>query len=369
MDIAAYISELLEHQDKLIVPGLGTFYRSRLEGYYNKEQQQFYPPSLQLQFNAELQEDDGKLVEAMTADHQMATATAKYHIEKYAAGIIQLASTDTVAIGDLGTFTMRRRQLVFMPKKLNNNNELFYGLAPVTLRRNRMQLSGTPKPVMHMPVTEKPSAFTAALLRGEPMPGKSLNSVNEPVPQQMDEDGKKPARISTWILVVALMILISGIALICAYKYNPALFDRFRGQNELPPITTKEKKRARDISDSIQHSIDAQKNIGVNTAVDSNSKSKILAPEAARDTFAIVIGKFKELSGALKEFDRYKYAYAGQISLGIHTSSTDTENPYRLTAITYTTSIDSAKKHLDPLKRLLGLPTLFIETFPYKKQQ
>lgn len=366
MDIAAYISELLEHQDKLVVPGLGTFYRSRLDGYYSKEQQQFYPPSLQLQFNPELQEDDGKLVEAITADQAMGASTAKYHIEKYASGIIQLASTDAVAIGDLGTFTMRRSQLVFMPKKLNNNNELFYGLAPVRLRRNRMQLSGTPKAALQMPVTEKPSAFTAALLRGEPMPGKSLSTVNEPEPQQeLDEDGKKPARISTWVLVVALIILISGIGLICAYKYNPALFDRFRGQNEPPPITISEKKRARAISDSIQHSIDAQKNIGVTPAVDSSTKSKILAPEAARDTFGLVIGKFAALSGASKEFDRYRYT---GLSVEIRKSPSDNVNPYQLVIATYFKA-DSAQKHLNEFQNKLKLQDIFIQEYPYKKQQ
>lgn len=365
MDIAGFISELLEHQETLAVPGLGTFYRSRVDGYYSKEQQQFYPPSLQLQFNPELQEDDGKLIEAMTADKQVNAASAKYFIEKYVSGIILLANTESVSIGDLGTFSMRRGQLVFAPKKLNNNNELFYGLAPVRLRRNRMQQEGglgTSKPTVHVPITEKPSAFTAALLRGEPMPGKPLSAVDEPEPQEADAEGKSPARISTWVLVVALIILLSGIGLICAYKYNPALFDRFRTQNEPPPIS--EKKMLRQVSDSIQRAIEAQKNLGLTPTVDSATKSKILPPEAPRDTFGIVIGTFATINGAKKEFDRYSYT---GLNVEIRKKPNDNEKRYQIDVATYF-SADSAKKHLDEFKNKLKLPDIFIETYPYKKQ-
>lgn len=370
MDIAAYISELLEHQDKLAVPGLGTFYRSRLDGYYNKEQQQFYPPSLQLQLDTELQEDDGKLVAAMTADKQMTASTARYHIDKYVSGILELAATEIVPLGDLGIFSMRRNQLAFMPKKLNNNNELFYGLAPVRLRRSKAEATSTPKRTPVMPYNEKPSAFTAALLRGEPMPGKPLSSVNDPKPKETEvepedeAEDKKPARISTWVLVVALVILLSGVALICAYKFNPALFNRFRGQTETPPVTTDDdKRRARMISDSIQHAIEAQKNIGLTPTVDSATKSKILAPETPRDTFGIVVGKFSDIAGAKKEYDRYRYT---GLPVELRKNPVTDPNPFQLVVATYFVA-DSANAHLSGWKNKLKLQDVFVQIYPYKK--
>jgi hypothetical protein len=367
MDIAGIISELLEHQEKLVVPGLGTFYRSRLEGYYSKEQQQFYPPSLQLQFNQELQEDDNVLVQALATDSSTSVSTARYHLDKYVSGIIQLAATESIPLGDLGTFSIRRSQLVFMPKKLNNNNELFYGLAPVRLRRNRMKEGAINKPVVQMPYTEKPSAFTAALLRGEPMPGKPLSTVNnknEVEEEEPDAEGKKPARISTG-LIIALVILISGIGLIVAYKMNPALFDRFIGQSGPPPVTTTtEKSRKRQISDSIQRAIQAQKDIGATPVIDSSTKSKILAPEAPRDTFGIVIGTFATAEGAKKEYDRYSYT---GLNVEIRKKPGDFGKRYQITVASYF-NIDSAKKHMPEFSDKLKLPHLFIETYPYKKQ-
>ncbi|MEO6521484.1 MAG: hypothetical protein ABIN91_07400 [Mucilaginibacter sp.] len=368
MDIAGIISELLEHQEKLVVPGLGTFYRSRLEGYYSKEQQQFYPPSLQLQFNPELQEDDNELVQVLATEGSTSVSTARYHLDKFVSGIIQLAATENIPLGDLGTFSIRRSQLVFMPKKLNNNNELFYGLAPVRLRRNRMKEGDMSKPLIQMPHTEKPSAFTAALLRGEPMPGKPLSTVNnkEIIEEELDAEGKKPARISTGVLVIALIILISGISLIAAYKMKPALFDRFIGQSGPPPVTiTTEKARKRQISDSIQRAIQAQKDIGATPVIDSSTKSKILGPEAPRDTFGIVIFKFAAIEGAQKEYDRYRYAKG--LVVEIRRNPDGGANPYQLTVAHYFNA-DSAKNHLDEFKKQLRLQDVFIQKYPYKTQ-
>lgn len=363
MDIPAFISELLEHQEKLTVPGLGTFYRSRVEGYYSKEQQQFYPPSLQLQFNAEQHADDGLLVDAITADRHISPTSARFLIENYISELLTLVNMDSVSIGELGSFSMRRNQLVFTPKKLNNNNELFYGLAPVRLRRNKLQqTAGIPKPVLQMPVTEKPSAFTAALLRGEPMPGKPLTTSGGEEEVTATEE-KKPAGISTWILVLALVILLTGLGLIFAYKYKPALFDRFRSQNEPPPITS-DKKRERMISDSIQNAIEAQKSIGATPVIDSATKSKIIAPEAPRDTFGLVVGSFSHITGARKDSARYSYTH---YPVEIHKNPHASANPFQLTVATYF-NIDSASKYRAEYRKRLSLPELFIQEYPYKKQ-
>jgi hypothetical protein len=367
MDIAAFISELLEHENELSVPGLGTFFRSRMEGYYSKEQQQFYPPSLQLQFNPELQNDDNKLVQYMAEQNQINTASARYFLEKYIEDIIEKVETENVLLGELGTFSMRRGALFFVPKRLNNNNELFYGLAPVKLRRNRMQpaLGTTGRSAVHVPITEKPSAFTAALLRGEPMPGKPLNSVYEKVDEQEEtaEGEKKPNRITILVLVLSVVILISGVGLICAYKYNPALFERFIGSAPPPPATDYARKKF--ISDSIKHAIETEKSIGMTPNVDSNTLKKIVPAEVPRDTFGIVVGKFAKLEGAKKEQERYGY---GRISVEIRKSPTNTVNPYQLVIATYDNA-DSATVHLPEFKAKLYKPDIFIEQYPYKKPQ
>jgi hypothetical protein len=360
MDIAAFISELLEHQNELMVPGLGSFYRSPVEGYYNKEQQQFYPPTLQLQFNAGLKEDDGKLVELIAADKHITAASAQYFVDKFVTDLLAQLNNGSVSLDELGTFSMSRDQVVFTAKKLTNNNELYYGLAPVKLKRNKaFNEEGVEKPIVHVPVTEKPSAFTAALLRGEPMPSAPVKEDVEL--EEYEDTDDSPRKFSTWILVAALIILISGIALIGAYKYDPSLFDRFRSENDPPPLSDTKIKRL--VSDSIEHAIQAQKDIGATPVVDSATKSKIEAPETPVDTFAIVIGTFNTLNGATREYDRYTNK---GLNVEIRKKPDGTKR-YQIDIAAYY-KIDSAKAHLNEFKNRLQEPEIFIETYPYKKQ-
>ena len=76
MDISAFVSELLARQNVLIVPGLGTFSRARAEGYYNKDQQQFYPPSQQIQYKSEYSDDD-VLAEYIAKERNISITSAR----------------------------------------------------------------------------------------------------------------------------------------------------------------------------------------------------------------------------------------------------------------------------------------------------
>jgi hypothetical protein len=369
MDIAGIISELLEHQAELAVPGLGTFYRNRLDGHYSKEHQQFFPPSLQLKFNPDVQHDDGKLIAGITANRHITISEANYQLEKFVTDVLQRAHDESVSFADLGAFSVRRGQLLFMPKKLNNNNEVFYGLAPVKFRLTGVEERGAApkKTLIQVPHTEKTSEFTAALLRGEPMPGKSLSSVNGEHEPEIDEETgeiKKAPLFSNWVLILAIIITVSGVGLIGAYKLYPHLFDRFRGQMDPPPVINVDKRRSKEVSDSIQRAIQAQKDIGVAPAVDSATQSKILAPETPVDTFAVIIARFATMDGAKKEYDRLSYK---NLPVEVHKNPLYSPNPYQLT-VALDLNVDSAKRHRDEYRVKLHLPTVYIQKYPYKKQ-
>src|SRR5476651_1798071 len=130
MDIPAFISDLLAHQGVLIVPGLGTFTRVRTEGYYNKDQQQFCPPTQQIQFKSE-HHDDHILADRIASERQISVASAKYFIEKFVSAILEQAGIGSAPFGNIGTFSTRRGNLVFTASELNETDEAFYGLAPV----------------------------------------------------------------------------------------------------------------------------------------------------------------------------------------------------------------------------------------------
>ena len=45
MDLGVYIGELLGLQGEVSVPGIGHFTQVRINGYYNEQENKFYPPA------------------------------------------------------------------------------------------------------------------------------------------------------------------------------------------------------------------------------------------------------------------------------------------------------------------------------------
>lgn len=357
MDIAVFISELLDHQNDLVIPGLGSFYRGRVEGYYNKDQQQFFPPGMQLQFNAELKQDDGKLAGLIAEYSNISAGSANALIEKFVTSVLLQVNVGSVAIGDKGVLSMRRNQLVFISKKFDNNNPLFYGLSPVKLKRNNSyNQEAEASPIVQVPVTEKPSPFTAALLRGETMPS-AVELVQQAQEETLVDD--KPRKINTLRLVIALVLLLSGVALVVAYKVKPELFAGLRGHTEPPPVSGSARKKS--VSDSIERAIQAQKDIGTTPVVDSATRSEIVTPV---DTFGIVIGTFKTYDGAQREYGRY--INNGMRNIEIRKKPDDSRR-YQIDVATYL-DVDSAKAHLEQFKKKLKQTDIFVQTYPYKKQ-
>ncbi|EHQ25625.1 HU domain-containing protein [Mucilaginibacter paludis] len=357
MDIAVFISELLDHQKDLVIPGLGSFYRAHVEGYYNQDQQQFYPPTMQLQFSTEQKDDDGKLVGLIAEYKNISIESASYFVDKFVTAVLLQVNAGSFAIGDKGVLSMRRNQLVFISKKFDNNNELFYGLSPVKLKRTKSyNQEGIAAPNVQVPVTEKPSPFTAALLRGETMPD-AIDGVEQQ--QHEPEAETKPRKIYILVLVIALVLLLSGVVLVTAYWLKPELFAGLRGHVEPPPVSGSVRKKI--VSDSTENAIQAQKDIGATPVVDSVTKSKIEMPV---DTFGIVIGTFKTYNGAQMEYGRY--INNGMRNIEIRRKPDDARR-YQIDVATYL-NIDSANAHLEQFKKKLKQTDIFVQTYPYKKQ-
>jgi hypothetical protein len=354
MDIAAFISELLEHENDLIVPGLGLFYRSRVAGYYSKELQQFYPPTLQLLFNPDVIEDDGKMVSLLMADQHINLSTARTAIAEFVSQLLMQASKANVGIGNLGTLSSRRNKLVFAARRLTNNNEIFYGLVPVKLKRNA---AVTQKPVVVQPdlaiTATETTSFSSTLLPVEPVKDTVQLEQNT---TYINEDADEPRRSTNWVLVAALLLLIAGLSLLGAYKYRPDLFTKYTGGN--PPLPANDLSIRRHRSDSVKAMIQAQKDIGLKPKIDAETNEQIETPV---DTFAIVIATIKNYASAQKELDRYRYK-------GFNVEMRRlpfTNNWYQIDIAAYFNA-DSARAHLPEFKAKLTQNDLTVQKYPYK---
>jgi len=344
MDIPAFINELLAQQGELIVPGLGTFSSTRVEGYYNKDQQHFYPPTQQIQFKTE-QSDDGILANVIAEERQISVASAKYFIEKFVTNILEQASAGSAPLGSLGTFSTRRGSLIFTPSELNETDETFYGLAPVRLKRN----SSFRQPAAVV-IPPKPIELTPPL----PEPPPVISPEPEPEPElieeeYIEEEETERSRINIW-LILAIIIVVLGAGIIGAYIYKPSLFSRIKPMlHKTAPVVQK-----LSTADSLKQAQQAQKDIGIAPVKADTGVTPV-------DTFRIVVGSFKTLQKANQDIERFTKK---GLNAEVHKFSAKT---YQETVGNYLNN-DSAKAALPVIQEKLKDPTIHIQTYPFKKQ-
>ncbi|WP_231464877.1 MULTISPECIES: hypothetical protein [unclassified Pedobacter] len=82
MDILLYLSELLRQQNSIGITGLGTFYKKKFAGRYDKEKQSFLPPGYTLEFNKEVK-DEALLVNYIAEKRNISKDSAAYYVSKF----------------------------------------------------------------------------------------------------------------------------------------------------------------------------------------------------------------------------------------------------------------------------------------------
>ncbi|MDF2432701.1 MAG: hypothetical protein JWP44_2332 [Mucilaginibacter sp.] len=136
MNLADYLSELLRQSDEVSVPGLGYFFRERLNSYYNEREAKFYPPRHQVKFVPELRDDD-TFAQYVAAKKNISLASSKYFAEKFVNQLREQAAAGSYLFADIGSFHMDQNQnLVFKPYDQVPNDPDFYGYPPINIYKS-----------------------------------------------------------------------------------------------------------------------------------------------------------------------------------------------------------------------------------------
>ncbi|MDF3078705.1 MAG: hypothetical protein K0S09_2594 [Sphingobacteriaceae bacterium] len=111
MDIALYISTILQEQDEVSVPGLGTFFKENAIARFDAFDHAFRPPGTQIAFREEVSENKA-LVEYISKIKNISPASADYFAEKFGREINkELQSSGSVNFGELGVLQKTRMGL------------------------------------------------------------------------------------------------------------------------------------------------------------------------------------------------------------------------------------------------------------------
>jgi len=129
MDIISYLLELLQQRKEVGITDLGTFYKKKSPGRYDKETQSFLPPSYVLQFTSELKEEDA-LPNFISTKRNISTESANYYIAQFTEEIKQKLEVEHEAeLANFGRlFFTEHAGLSFEPIENISYGSEFYGL-------------------------------------------------------------------------------------------------------------------------------------------------------------------------------------------------------------------------------------------------
>jgi len=129
MDILSYLLELLQQRKEVGITGLGTFYKKKFPGRYDKEKQSFLPPSYALQFSSDVRNDE-ELVNYISSKKNISAESTRHDVSKFAEEVNQKLEIDHEAtLAGLGRlFFTEHEGLTFDPANNINYGSEFYGL-------------------------------------------------------------------------------------------------------------------------------------------------------------------------------------------------------------------------------------------------
>ena len=293
MDIAQYISDLLNEHQEVSLQGIGTFYAKSATATLNNGL--YNPPSHNIAFKFE-DLPSTLLIQHIIAVKNISESSAIYFIERFCENLLSsLKNEKTASIAPLGTLVSANDTFIFEPS-IERANPAFYGLSNVE------EMPAIPKTL------KKNVAFPAHT--------ESVEEINEDE-QEESKSGSK----GLWITLFILLLIAGAVGF--SYFYYPQYFPNINNQKEVKPkpkvvapiIKQDSLKDSVSFADSIVNELERQGMHGtqVEKTPDSVSiSSTSTKPDSLKvvfkpsKTFEIIVASFGLKNEALRAVRIYK---------------------------------------------------------------
>lgn len=130
MQIATYISDLLYRHECVVLPGFGAFISRRVPAQHFASTHTLYPPKKGLSFNAQIQQNDGLLVNYVATVESIPYQQAVQEVRNYVRFLDhELDTKGVITLHKIGRFTRNEEQsLQFLPMYVVNYLPEAFGL-------------------------------------------------------------------------------------------------------------------------------------------------------------------------------------------------------------------------------------------------
>ncbi|MGI4728871.1 MAG: SPOR domain-containing protein [Janthinobacterium lividum] len=221
MDIAAYLKELLNQEQHVFVPGLGTFSIRKNGVGYDQQQQQFSPPKNSIDFLAEEKNDD-LLEKYISTQKNISPQASGYFIEKFVDQLKKEAGTKNIPIKE-ALFSAEDK----VEASFNQRN---FGLPPIQISTLK---------------TEAVAAKKELATSNEALPQKdNAETFYREFSGSLPQEEIKPKKNTGFWIAIVLILAICGLGIFALYLQNPNVFKDLLPKNQ--PEKTVVKKPVAD---------------------------------------------------------------------------------------------------------------------------
>ncbi|OZA54935.1 MAG: hypothetical protein B7X75_08005 [Sphingobacteriales bacterium 39-40-5] len=190
---------MLGEQDEVSVAGLGTFYKERVAGTFDKHSNLFYPPSYRLSFKKDVFSFSG-LSEYISRKRNLSISSSEELIKKFTETILNvLNGSDAVEINHLGSLYKINDQLTFKASDSFGIADKFYGLKPIP--EHNITVVSLPEKDLKAELTES-----------------KLHAQSEEPEQELFEEAPKARLIP--ILVISILAIIASLLALFYFDKN-----------------------------------------------------------------------------------------------------------------------------------------------------
>lgn len=131
MQLSKYISDLLYRYECVMVPNFGGFVSNTMASQLNNQNHRFTPPTKNISFNVNLQQNDGLLVNHIAKSLNISFDEAALRIQKTVENWNQDLQKSPLLLQNIGQFTLVDDQLSFEPIDKINYLTSSFGLSDV----------------------------------------------------------------------------------------------------------------------------------------------------------------------------------------------------------------------------------------------